>query len=95
MRPLQGAAAALEPATAGMGRLGGYTPADYLVQHAGQKRSNADVPASTWDALAGATFSPDDTRRLASSAERLQLRSYAIICFQVGVAGRLDLRLPR
>jgi len=81
-RILHGAAAALDPASAGMGRLGGYTPADYLVQHASRKRSAARVPVSTWDALAGATFSPDDTGRLAFSAERLQLHSYAITFYR-------------
>ncbi len=49
---LYGAAAALNPAGARMGRMGqitGYTVADYLIQHASRERRSARVPASTWD----------------------------------------------
>jgi hypothetical protein len=48
---LHGAAAALAPAGAGMGRTAGYTAADYLIQHAIRERRYARPPASTWDAL--------------------------------------------
>ena len=44
---LDGAAAALSPAGAGMGQIAGYTAADYLIQHASRERRNARVPAST------------------------------------------------
>ena len=47
---LYGAAAALSPAGAGMGRIAGYTVADYLIQHASRERRYERVPASTWDA---------------------------------------------
>jgi hypothetical protein len=77
-KPLRGAAAALDPVAAGMGRVAGYTPADYLVQHATRGRGNAIIPASTWGALTAATFDLADTWRLAQSAERLQLLAYAV-----------------
>ena len=47
---LHGAVAALSPAGAGMGRVAGYTAADYLIQHASRERRYARVPTSTWDA---------------------------------------------
>ena len=50
---LHGAAAALSPAGAGMGRVAGYTVADYLIQHAIGERRYARLPASAWDAALG------------------------------------------
>jgi len=77
-RTLRGAAAALDPVSAEMGRVAGYTPADYLVQHAIRERVRTRIPASTWEALAAATFDRDDTLRLAGSADSLLRYSYAI-----------------
>ena len=48
---LHGAVAALSPAGAGMGRIAGYTVADYLIQHASRERRYERMPASTWDAI--------------------------------------------
>ena len=64
---LHGATAALSPAGTGMGRLDGYIPADYLIQHASQERRYARIPASTWDAVLGIR-DPADAARLADSA---------------------------
>jgi hypothetical protein len=44
-------AAALTPAGSGMGQVAGYTPADYLIQHASRERRSVRVPASTRDAV--------------------------------------------
>jgi hypothetical protein len=75
---LHGAAAALSPAGAGIGQIAGYTPADYLVQHASRERRSAPVPASTWDAVLSHIRDPDDTARLADSAWDRLLYRYAI-----------------
>jgi len=95
-RMLRGAAAALDPVPAGMGRIAGYTAADYLVQRATRERVSTRIPASTWEALLGATFDHDDTFRLARSADRLLLYSHAIPLYrrlhddgETGVSERL------
>jgi hypothetical protein len=75
---LLGAAAALSPAGAGMGRVTGYIVADYLVQHASRERLYARVPASTWDAILSRIGDPADAARLADSAESRLLYRYAI-----------------
>jgi hypothetical protein len=75
---LYGAAAALAPAGTGMGRIGGYTVADYLIQYASRERRAARVPASTWDALISHIRDPADTARLAASAASRLLYRYAI-----------------
>ena len=75
---LHGAVAALSPAGAGMGRLAGYTAADYLIQHASRERYYARVPPSTWDAILRHIRDPADTTRLASSAGNRLLYRYAI-----------------
>jgi hypothetical protein len=75
---LHGAASALAPAAAGMGRIAGYTPADYLIQHATRKRRTELLPASTWDAILTHITDPADTARLASSAQDRLLYCYAI-----------------
>jgi hypothetical protein len=75
---LNGAAAALSPAGAGMGHVAGYIVADYLVQHAGQERHLARVPASTWDAVITHMSDPADTGRLAESAGNRLLYRYAV-----------------
>ena len=75
---LHGAVAALSPAGAGMGRVAGYTVADYLIQHASRERRAARVPASTWDAILSHIRDPADTARLADSAKGRLLYCYAI-----------------
>jgi thioredoxin-like negative regulator of GroEL len=75
---LHGAAAALSPAAGGMGRVAGYTVADYLLQYASRERRSARVPASTWDALLSHIRDPADAVRLARSAESRLLYRYAI-----------------
>jgi hypothetical protein len=75
---LYGAAAALCPVSAEMGRVAGYTAADYLIQHVSRERRYARVPASTWDAVVSDIRDPADTARLAGSAERRLLYCYAI-----------------
>ena len=75
---LHGAAAALRPAGAGMGRVAGYTVADYLTQHASRERRSARVPASTWDAVLSYIRDPADAARLADSARNRMLYRYAI-----------------
>jgi hypothetical protein len=75
---LHGAAAALSPAGAGMGRLAGYTAADYLIQHASRERRYARVPASTWNAILSYVCDPADVSRLADSASNRLLYQYAI-----------------
>ena len=44
-----------------MGRVAGYTAADYLIQHASRERRYAFVPARTWDAVLSHIRDPDDT----------------------------------
>ena len=61
-----------------MGQVAGYTPADYLIQHASRERRNARVPASTWDAVLSHIRDPADTAWLADSAENRLLYRYAI-----------------
>ena len=75
---LHGAAAALAPAGAGMGQIAGYTPADYLIQHASRERRVVRVPASTWDALLNYVCDAADAARLAYSAKDRLLYCYAI-----------------
>ncbi len=75
---LHGAAAALSPAGGGMGQVAGYTPADYLIQHASRERRYERLPASTWDAIVSHIRDPADTARLADSARRRLLYRYAI-----------------
>ena len=75
---LNGAAAALSSAGAGMGQVAGYTVADYLLRHATRERRTARVPASTWDALLSHIHDPADAVRLADSARRRLLYRYAI-----------------
>ena len=75
---LHGAVAALSPAGAAMGRVAGYTVADYLVQHASRERRYARVPVSSWDAVLSYIGEPADTARLAASARNRLLYGYAI-----------------
>ncbi len=75
---LHGAAAALAPVGAGMGRIAGYTAADYLLQHATRERRYARPPASTWDAVLSDIRDPADAVRLGVSAANRLLYCYAI-----------------
>jgi hypothetical protein len=75
---LNGAAAALTPTGTGMGRVAGYTVADYLIQHASRERRYTRVPASTWDAVLSYIRDPADAARLARSARNRLLYRYAI-----------------
>ena len=75
---LHGAAAALNPAGAGMGRVAGYTVADYLIQHATRERRSARMPASAWDAALSYIRDPADAIRLADSARSRLLYRYAL-----------------
>jgi hypothetical protein len=91
---LHGAAAALAPAGAGMGRVAGYTVADYLIQHASRERFYARVPASTWDALLSHVRDPADAARLAGSARTRLLYRYAIpLYWHAADAGDTDAAL--
>src|SRR5260370_34744227 len=45
---LHGAAAALEPVASGMGKVRGYTVAEYLHQHAMNERRHMRVPEAAW-----------------------------------------------
>jgi hypothetical protein len=74
---LHGAAAALSPAGAGMGKVAGYTAADYLIQHVSRERRYARLPASTWDAVLSYIRDPGDATRLAGSARNRLLYRYA------------------
>ena len=79
---LHGAAAALSPAGAGMGRIAGYTVADYLIQHASRERRYARVPARTWDAVLSHIRDPSDAARLADSARNRLLYRHAILLYR-------------
>jgi hypothetical protein len=75
---LNGAAAALSPAAAGMGQVVGHTVADYLIQHASRERRCVRVPASTWDAVLSHIRDSADIARLAHSAGNRLLYRYAV-----------------
>ena len=79
---LHGAVVALRPAGAGMGRVAGYTAADYLIQHVSTERRDARVPASTWDAVLSYIRDPADTARLADSARNRLRYCYAILLYR-------------
>ena len=75
---LHGAASTLRPTGTGIGTVAGYTPADFLIQHAIRERRNARVPASIWDAVLSHISDPADAAQLADSAGHRQLYRYAI-----------------
>ncbi len=75
---LHGAAARLSLVATGMGKIAGYSAADYLVQHASQERRYERVPASTWDAVLSHIRDLPDTIRLADSARNRLLYCYAV-----------------
>jgi tetratricopeptide (TPR) repeat protein len=87
---LRGATAALCLVAAGMGRVAGYTAADYLHQHARRTRRTAPLPDAAWQALVD-HHHPDDTLRLADSAHRRMRLVYAEIFYrQAADAGDWD-----
>ncbi len=91
---LHGAAAALSPAGAGMGRVTGYIPADYLIQDASRERRYERAPASTWDAALSYIRDPADIDRLADSARNRLLYRYAIPLYRYAAdAGDRDAAL--
>jgi hypothetical protein len=56
--------------------------ADYLIQHASQKRRYERVPATTWEAVLNHIRNPADTARLAASARNRLLYCYAISLYR-------------
>ena len=78
--PLRGATAALCPTSAGMGKVAGYTPADYLHQHALRTRRTTPLPDTAWQALVD-YHHHDDTLRLADNAARRGRQRHAITLF--------------
>jgi hypothetical protein len=85
-RKLLGATATLIPASAGMSRIAGYRPAEYLLQHASTDRRYEPIPASLWDALLNHVHDPGDLARLAESAADRFLYGYAIPYYKKAVA---------
>jgi hypothetical protein len=83
---LHGAAAALSPAGAGMGKVNGYVAADYLIQHASRERRDVRVPASTWDAVISHVHDPADSVKLGDSGNHRLLYCYAIPLYQRAAA---------
>jgi hypothetical protein len=83
--PVHGAAACLAPVPAGMGRVAGYTVADYLHQHARRVRRAVAVPDLVWQALL-AHHHPDDRAALAGGAERRGRLDEAIALHQRAAA---------
>jgi hypothetical protein len=75
---LHGAAAPLSLVGVGMGQIGGYIPADYLIQRASRERRSVHVPASIWDALLGLIRDPVDAATVGDSARNRLLYRYAI-----------------
>ncbi|OXM59674.1 hypothetical protein [Amycolatopsis vastitatis] len=78
---LHGATAALTPVSAGMGTIDAYQVADYLHQHALQARRREPLPDAAWNVLIR-HHHPDDTGRLADSAERRGRDDEAFTLFQ-------------
>ena len=79
---LHGAVATLCPSGIGMGQIGGYIAADYLIHHAGWERRSTRAPASTWDAFSSHIGDPGDAARLADSAEIRLGYGYAILMYR-------------
>jgi hypothetical protein len=74
--PLHGAGSTLIPVPTGMGRIGGYTVADYLHQYARRLRRTVALPDQVWQALAD-HHHPDDTVVIAGCAERRDKHQHA------------------
>ncbi|MGC5288873.1 tetratricopeptide repeat protein [Micromonospora sp. DT231] len=82
--PLRGATAALCPVAADMGRVAGYTVADYLHQHARRTRRAIPLPDTVWQAIAD-HHNPDDTLRLAEAARNRALVRQAEVLYRAAV----------
>jgi tetratricopeptide (TPR) repeat protein len=67
---LHGAAAALEPVASGMGKVSGYTVAEYLQQHAANERRHIGIPEGAWKA---ALDNIDDQSLIGRVADALYL----------------------
>jgi hypothetical protein len=78
---LHGSAAPLTPVPGGMGCVAGYDVADYLHQYARRARRTVPLSDTAWQALV-AHHHPDDTARLADSAERRGRDAYAETLYQ-------------
>ena len=74
---LHGATAALTPVAAGMGRVVGYTAADYLHQHARHARRGTPLPGIVWQALVDHLNDRDELREVAYAADLRLLFCYA------------------
>jgi thioredoxin-like negative regulator of GroEL len=79
--PLHGATAVLSPVAAGMGRISGYTVADYLHQHALRTRRTTPLTDQAWQALVD-HHHPHDTLRLADNAARRGRPAHALALYQ-------------
>lgn len=89
-RPLHGAASALAPVPAGMGRIAGYIVADYLHQHARRVRRTVPLPDPVWQALVD-HHHPSESLRLARSARRRGRYSDAISFYDHAVSSAVSL----
>lgn len=74
---LHGAASCLTPHAAEMGRIAGYSTADYLHQYALRVRHTEPVPETVWHSLI-AYHHPDDMLRIIDNAERHGKPEHAI-----------------
>jgi hypothetical protein len=79
MTPLYGAASALSPVDAGeVGKVSGFTVADYLVHHGLRARRTACPPESLWKALVAHVEDPRDMKVIVGNAMRRMRYCYAI-----------------
>ncbi|MEV0136373.1 hypothetical protein AB0H83_49125, partial [Dactylosporangium sp. NPDC050688] len=87
--PVHGATGCLNPAPGGMSTIAGWTAADYLHQHARNRRRTDRLPSAVWEALI-AHRHPDDTLMLGLGADRRAQYGYAeILLRQAADAGDL------
>ncbi|WP_157437877.1 hypothetical protein [Actinoplanes subtropicus] len=84
--PLHGAASTLAPVPAGMGRIGGYTVADYLYQHARGVRRAEQLPDRAWQAMLD-HHDPKDAFHLAEHAQRRGQHHYAEAFYRFATEG--------
>ncbi|MCM3923327.1 toll/interleukin-1 receptor domain-containing protein [Frankia sp. AiPs1] len=83
---LHGAASALFPVAAGIGRVTGFQVADYLYQYVSAARRRSRVPASAWAALVAQVTCVADCRRLADSAAARMLYGVAVPLYRTAAA---------
>lgn len=74
---VHGAAACLAPVAQNMGEITGYVLADYLKQHIAAERRSEPVPPEIWHALATWLKEPGDLARVADSARKRVMYSFA------------------